>query len=56
VSRWAGGRRRTLRRAVEFWCSCRNIRGEGGDKDGFPVIGELPHKNIDTGWAWTGSR
>lgn len=24
-------------------------RGEGGDKNGFPIIGELPSKNIDTG-------
>jgi alanyl-tRNA synthetase len=27
----------------------QNIRGEGGDKNSFPIIGELPAKNIDTG-------
>jgi alanyl-tRNA synthetase len=38
-------------RYVELWnlVFMRNIRGEGGDKDGFPIVGELPRKNIDTG-------
>mgnify|MGYP006177269965 CR=1 FL=1 len=27
----------------------QNIRGEGGDKNSFPIVGELPAKNIDTG-------
>jgi len=27
----------------------QNIRGDGGDKNSFPIVGELPAKNIDTG-------
>jgi alanyl-tRNA synthetase len=27
----------------------QNVRGEGGGKDGYPILGELPAKNIDTG-------
>ena len=27
----------------------QNIRGEGGGKEGYPILGELPKKNIDTG-------
>ena len=27
----------------------QNIRGEGGGKDDFPIVGDLPAKNIDTG-------
>src|SRR3954447_10601840 len=38
-------------RYLEFWnlVFMQNIRGEGGGKDGYPIIGELPKKNIDTG-------
>src|SRR4051794_6447079 len=38
-------------RYLEFWnlFFMQNIRGEGGGKDGYPIIGELPKKNIDTG-------
>ena len=39
-------------RYMEFWnlVFMQNIRGEGGDgKDSYPILGELPNKNIDTG-------
>ncbi|WP_279579458.1 alanine--tRNA ligase-related protein [Fodinicola feengrottensis] len=38
-------------RYLELWnlVFMQNIRGEGGDKDGFAVVGELPRRNIDTG-------
>lgn len=38
-------------RYLEIWnlVFMQNIRGEGGGKDAFPIIGELPAKNIDTG-------
>ncbi len=38
-------------RYLEFWnlVFMQNIRGEGGGKDGYPILGELPNKNIDTG-------
>ncbi|MBU6242815.1 MAG: alanine--tRNA ligase [Acidobacteria bacterium] len=38
-------------RYLEVWnlVFMQNIRGEGGNKDSFPIIGELPAKNIDTG-------
>ncbi|WP_406053327.1 alanine--tRNA ligase [Kribbella sp. NBC_00889] len=38
-------------RYLEFWnlVFMQNIRGEGGGKDGYEILGELPKKNIDTG-------
>ena len=38
-------------RYLEVWnlVFMQNIRAEGGTKDDFPIIGELPAKNIDTG-------
>ena len=38
-------------RYMEFWnlVFMQNIRGEGPGKEGFPILGELPNKNIDTG-------
>lgn len=38
-------------RYLEIWnlVFMQNIRGEGGDKNLFPIVGELPAKNIDTG-------
>ena len=39
-------------RYMEFWnlVFMQNLRGEGGDsKEGYPILGELPRKNIDTG-------
>ena len=38
-------------RYLEIWnlVFMQNIRGDGGDKNSFPIIGELPAKNIDTG-------
>ncbi|WP_214365947.1 alanine--tRNA ligase [Pseudonocardia sp. H11422] len=38
-------------RYLEIWnlVFMQNIRGEGGTKDHFPIVGELPAKNIDTG-------
>jgi alanyl-tRNA synthetase len=38
-------------RYLEIWnlVFMQNIRGEGGDKNTFPIVGELPAKNIDTG-------
>ena len=38
-------------RYLEIWnlVFMQNVRGEGGDKNTFPIVGELPAKNIDTG-------
>jgi alanyl-tRNA synthetase len=38
-------------RYLEIWnlVFMQDIRGEGGDKNSFPIEGELPAKNIDTG-------
>jgi len=38
-------------RYLEIWnlVFMQNIRGEGGGKENFPIIGELPAKNVDTG-------
>jgi alanyl-tRNA synthetase len=38
-------------RYMEFWnlVFMQNIRGEGPGKEGYPILGELPAKNIDTG-------
>ena len=38
-------------RYLEIWnlVFMQNVRGEGGDKNSFPIVGELPAKNIDTG-------
>ena len=38
-------------RYLEIWnlVFMQNIRDEGGDKNSFPIVGELPAKNIDTG-------
>ncbi len=38
-------------RYLEFWnlVFMQNIRGEGGAKEGYEIIGDLPAKNIDTG-------
>jgi alanyl-tRNA synthetase len=38
-------------RYMEFWnlVFMQNLRGEGGAKDDYPILGELPRKNIDTG-------
>ncbi len=38
-------------RYLEIWnlVFMQNIRGEGGDRNSFPIVGELPAKNIDTG-------
>jgi alanyl-tRNA synthetase len=38
-------------RYLEFWnlVFMENIRGEGGVKEGYEIVGELPAKNIDTG-------
>jgi alanyl-tRNA synthetase len=38
-------------RYLEFWnlVFMQDIRGEGSPKKGFPILGELPAKNIDTG-------
>ena len=39
-------------RYMEFWnlVFMQNLRGEGGaGKEGYPILGELPNKNIDTG-------
>ena len=38
-------------RYLEIWnlVFMQNIRGEGGGKDDFPIVGDLPAKNIDTG-------
>ncbi len=38
-------------RYLEFWnlVFMQNIRGEGGGKEGYEILGDLPAKNIDTG-------
>jgi alanyl-tRNA synthetase len=38
-------------RFLEIWnlVFMQNIRGEGGAKDNYPILGDLPKKNIDTG-------
>ncbi len=38
-------------RYLEFWnlVFMENIRGEGGVKEGYEIVGDLPAKNIDTG-------
>ncbi|MEI6649686.1 MAG: alanine--tRNA ligase [Actinomycetes bacterium] len=38
-------------RYIEVWnlVFMQNVRGQGGTKDEFPVVGELPAKSIDTG-------
>ena len=38
-------------RYLEIWnlVFMQNIRGEGPGKEGYPIVGELPAKNIDTG-------
>ncbi len=38
-------------RYIEVWnlVFMQNVRGQGGTKDDFPVVGELPAKSIDTG-------
>ena len=38
-------------RYLEVWnlVFMQNVRGEGGGKDDFPIEGDLPNKNIDTG-------
>jgi alanyl-tRNA synthetase len=38
-------------RYLEIWnlVFMQNVRGEGGAKKGYPILGELPAKNIDTG-------
>jgi len=38
-------------RYMEFWnlVFMQNIRGEGQGKEDYPILGELPAKNIDTG-------
>jgi len=38
-------------RYMEFWnlVFMQNERGEGTDKENYPILGELPAKNIDTG-------
>ncbi|MDX6292818.1 MAG: alanyl-tRNA synthetase [Kribbellaceae bacterium] len=38
-------------RYLEFWnlVFMQNFRGEGPGKEGYPILGELPKKNIDTG-------
>ncbi len=38
-------------RYLEVWnlVFMQNIRGEGAGKDNYPILGELPAKNIDTG-------
>ncbi len=38
-------------RYLEVWnlVFMQSIRGEGSGKEGFPILGDLPNKNIDTG-------
>ncbi|NLT54120.1 MAG: alanine--tRNA ligase [Actinomycetales bacterium] len=38
-------------RFLEFWnlVFMQSIRGEGAGKEGFPILGDLPARNIDTG-------
>ena len=46
-----GGPSADENRYMEVWnlVFMQNERGPGGDKDGFPILGELPAKSIDTG-------
>ncbi|WP_159942134.1 alanine--tRNA ligase [Nocardiopsis sp. FR6] len=46
-----GGPQADENRYIEIWnlVFMQYERGEGGDKGGFPILGELPKKNIDTG-------
>ncbi len=38
-------------RYLEFWnlVFMQHVRGEGAGKEGYPILGDLPAKNIDTG-------
>ncbi|MEV0648744.1 alanine--tRNA ligase [Phytomonospora sp. NPDC050363] len=47
----AGGPAVDEDRYMEFWnlVFMQNIRGEGTDKENYPILGDLPAKNIDTG-------
>jgi alanyl-tRNA synthetase len=38
-------------RYLEVWnlVFMQNIRGDGGAKEGYPILGDLPAKNVDTG-------
>lgn len=47
----AGGPIADENRYLEIWnlVFMQNERGEGGGKDGYPILGELPAKSIDTG-------
>ena len=38
-------------RYMEIWnlVFMQNVRGEGGSKDDFPIVGDLPAKSVDTG-------
>ncbi|PPJ13726.1 alanine--tRNA ligase [Nocardia cyriacigeorgica] len=40
-------------RYLEIWnlVFMQNIRGEGPAKEGYPIVGDLPSKNIDTGFG-----
>ncbi|QIS18548.1 alanine--tRNA ligase [Nocardia terpenica] len=40
-------------RYLEIWnlVFMQNIRGEGPAKEGYPILGDLPSKNIDTGFG-----
>ncbi|MEU7765015.1 alanine--tRNA ligase [Nocardia sp. NPDC049190] len=40
-------------RYLEIWnlVFMQNIRGEGPSKEGYPILGDLPSKNIDTGFG-----
>ncbi|MGH3734460.1 MAG: alanine--tRNA ligase [Micromonosporaceae bacterium] len=46
-----GGPQANGERYLEIWnlVFMQNLRGEGTGKDDFPILGELPNKNIDTG-------
>ncbi|MFJ8073866.1 alanine--tRNA ligase [Streptomyces sp. NPDC096176] len=46
-----GGPMANDERYLEIWnlVFMQNIRGEGPAKEGYPILGELPAKNIDTG-------
>ncbi|GAA0990665.1 alanine--tRNA ligase [Nocardiopsis tropica] len=46
-----GGPEADENRYIEIWnlVFMQYERGEGGDKTGFPILGDLPKKNIDTG-------
>src|SRR3954453_19837127 len=47
----AGGPAVDGERYVELWnlVFMRYFRGEGGEKTGYPILGELPRRSIDTG-------